>query len=309
MISLVSALYDELVHESADKRDELPLGSMGIYRCMRPQQIREIPVHLPMLMLVLSGRKDVSVRNGRQLSVHSGELLILPAETTLHITNYPAVPGKKYVGVAFAFDLEALRQFRKVYGSSLHVWDTTPRWHSKCPMSILVALRQWFQWCRYRDEADRQLVLHRQVELLLLLAQEGLSGNILLSEHPSWKQRVYHLLAMDPAHGWQVQDVCIRLGVSESSLRRRLQEEGVSFREVLEEMRLVSGLALVQETYWTIGKIADAVGYQSQSRFGERFKRRFGMTPSELRRTRVSGQGNNVIKGDGWETGIANDSA
>lgn len=37
-----------------------------------------------------------------------------------------------------------------------------------------------------------------------------------------------------------------------------------------------------------------AVGYQSQSRFGERFKRRFGLTPSALRRTRMNDPGESL---------------
>ena len=48
----------------------------------------------------------------------------------------------------------------------------------------------------------------------------------------------------------------------------------------------MQALTLVQESPWSIGRIADAVGYRSQSRFGERFKLRFGMTPSALRLTR-----------------------
>ncbi|MFV2058954.1 MAG: helix-turn-helix transcriptional regulator, partial [Thiohalomonadales bacterium] len=81
---------------------------------------------------------------------------------------------------------------------------------------------------------------------------------------------------------------CSRLGVSESSLRRKLQSEQTGFRELLEEARLSHGLYLLLETVHPIGQVADAVGYQSQSRFGERFKRRFGMTPTELRRTLVA---------------------
>ena len=94
-------------------------------------------------------------------------------------------------------------------------------------------------------------------------------------------------LELDPAHPWRMDEVGAWLGVSESTLRRHLQEEGHGFRSLLEEVRLMRGLTLVQESPWAIGRIADAVGYRSQSRFSERFKRRFGLTPSSLRQTRV----------------------
>lgn len=47
----------------------------------------------------------------------------------------------------------------------------------------------------------------------------------------------------------------------------------------------MSGLTLVQETRMTICQVADAVGYRSQSRFTDRFKERFGVTPTALRRS------------------------
>ncbi len=41
------------------------------------------------------------------------------------------------------------------------------------------------------------------------------------------------------------------------------------------------------ETFKPISGVAGTVAHQPQSRFGERFKRRFGLTPSALRRTRM----------------------
>jgi transcriptional regulator GlxA family with amidase domain len=52
---------------------------------------------------------------------------------------------------------------------------------------------------------------------------------------------------------------------------------------------MVAALALLQETFWPVGQVAAAVGYISHSRFSERFKRRFGLSPTELKKTRESG--------------------
>jgi len=93
---------------------------------------------------------------------------------------------------------------------------------------------------------------------------------------------------MDPSKDWRCAEVCKKIGMSETVLRRKLLVEETGFRELLEEMRLMTSLRLVQETKWTILRVADAVGYKSQSRFTERFKLRFGMTPTELRRGDVN---------------------
>jgi AraC-like DNA-binding protein len=126
------------------------------------------------------------------------------------------------------------------------------------------------------------------------LSRAGSAGNLLLNREASWRERVAQLVSLEPAREWEAAEVCRRLAIGESTLRRRLQEEGTGFREVMEETRLVAGLALLQETFWPVGQVALAVGYRSQSRFSERFKLRFGLTPSELKRTRMSGSGEKV---------------
>jgi len=96
------------------------------------------------------------------------------------------------------------------------------------------------------------------------------------------------MIEIDPAHQWRVHEISSRLAVSESSLRRRLQHEGIGFRDILEEVRLAMGLGMVMGTSLMIIQIADSCGYQSQSRFTERFKIRYGISPSELRKTQTN---------------------
>lgn len=285
MSDMLKTLREALKSDPYRDQEKSPFHGLGIYHCHKLQKLRAVPMLQPMIMLVVTGHKEITV-DEKTFSVHSGELFIAPPDTTLLIKNNPDPRLNDYQALGLPFSLETLDHFRQVYGADLEHWDTRPKWHEKAPETILVALCQWFYFCR--DYAlDAQLVRHRQVEILLLLAQAGLAGNLLFNVLPSWKQRVSKLIAMHPAKAWQVQDICARLGVSESVLRRHLQEEKSTFREILEEVRLALGLSLVMETFKSIGDVADAVGYQSQSRFGERFKRRFGLSPSELRRTRM----------------------
>ena len=65
------------------------------------------------------------------------------------------------------------------------------------------------------------------VELLLILAQEGVAGNLLLNGSPSLRRRAAQFIALDPARNWRLKDVCDLLGMSESALRRKLRAAGV----------------------------------------------------------------------------------
>ena len=285
MSDFICQLKDHLLSNTSN-RDKNLLQCLSIYQCYKPQKLSHVSFTQPTMLIVLKGHKEVNIHD-KSLSINNGDLLILPPSTTMWIGNFPDNRDSEYLGMGFRFDKEALDHFRLIYGSSLKDWDTSAKFHAKVPDSIIIALHNLLNWNnQYQTEAH--LTQHRQVEILLLLAQEGLVGNILLGEHPSWKQRIIQLLSTEPARSWVIGDACTQFGVSESSLRRNLRLETSNFRELLEEARLSHGLYLLLETAQPIGRVADASGYQSQSRFGERFKLRFGMTPSELRRTQIA---------------------
>ena len=279
-----------LNHAYWEHSDSLP-SCLRLYRCFKKQELRSLPFYNPVMILVLDGHKEVKIGE-RDFFIRPGELFLVPSETTLWMGNCPN--ERQYLGLAFSFTDKAIKHFRLVYGAEQKSWDLSTKWHTPSTDDVIVALRQWLSLGKSLAN-NPQLIRHKQVELLLLLAQAGLSGNILMGQHPSWCQRVSKLLMLNPSHDWVLQDVCKELAVSEASLRRRLKEEQTGFREILEGTRLLCGLSLLLETMWPIGQVADAVGYQSQSRFGERFKRRFGMTPSELRATRVKDCGENLL--------------
>jgi len=73
---------------------------------------------------------------------------------------------------------------------------------------------------------------------------------------------------------------------SESTLlrafRRELRQTPASYAR---ERRLDAALLLVQSGRYTVGQVADRVGYHSLAAFTSAFHRRFGAPPSEMRRT------------------------
>ncbi|MEM9597461.1 MAG: helix-turn-helix domain-containing protein [Acidobacteriota bacterium] len=258
---------------------------LGLYRCSRPQEIRDIRISEACVLLVLRGRKQLAT-SSRTWTASDGEMLLLPAGMSFWLGNYPAHAGTEYRGLAVRFSADVVDLFRRLYGPHVADDPSSSRRHAAAPVEFLEAVAQWVAWCSQR-RLDDVLARHRRIELLLLLARADLAGQLLTSAHTSWSRRLAELFELDPARPWRMKDVGTRLGVSESTLRRYLQEEGHGFRSLLEEVRLMRGLTLVQESPWAIGRIADSVGYRSQSRFSERFKRRFGLTPSSLRHTRL----------------------
>ena len=284
MPNQLQQLQQQVLQHIDDDPQRQPLGGIGVFHCHSVQKLREIPIYHPSIVLVLSGNKQI-ILNEQEQAIPAGNILLLPAEFSLWMENQPDTHQQVFLSLAMCFSPQVLDSFHKLYSQKVTPSNSKIIWQAEVPDDVLLAIQQWFQWCQ-QHPIDDAITAHRQLEILLLLAQAGLVNNLLYAKHPQWKTRVAQIINMNLAHAWKTKEITERLNVSESTLRRHLQNESSSFRKILEENRLVAGLSLLQETHWTIQQIAQMVGYQSQSRFCDRFKQRFGMTPSALKKTR-----------------------
>jgi AraC-like DNA-binding protein len=131
------------------------------------------------------------------------------------------------------------------------------------------------------DRVPAAIATHRLEEVLLWLGERGF--HFAPPRPASIGQQVRRLLAADPATGWSVDRVARLLATSAPTLRRRLAEEGVGFRGLVQDVRMSHALALLQNTDLPVLHVALAVGYDSASRFTARFRARFGYLPSDVR--------------------------
>lgn len=76
-------------------------------------------------------------------------------------------------------------------------------------------------------------------------------------------------------------DVARDLGMSERTLRRRLTEEGESFRDILKRVRRAVCEIYLSEGSRSMSEIAGLLGYSEHSAFSRAFRDWFGMTPTE----------------------------
>lgn len=81
----------------------------------------------------------------------------------------------------------------------------------------------------------------------------------------------------------RLDEIANKLAVSPRTLRRRLEEAGTSFSEILQRHQLKRALQALASGDQSLPSIASACGYQDTAGFGEAFKRWTGMTPREYR--------------------------
>ncbi|MGW6973965.1 AraC family transcriptional regulator [Streptomyces sp. NPDC054952] len=142
-----------------------------------------------------------------------------------------------------------------------------------------------------RDEPGQEIVLDRLLDLLLIgvlrawLADPG-SGS------PSWYRAqgdpvvgpALRLLHESPAHGWTVEELALKAGVSRASLARRFTElVGEPPVAYLTGWRIALAADLLRDPEATVATVARRVGYGSAFALSTAFKRVRGVSPQEFR--------------------------
>ncbi len=122
-------------------------------------------------------------------------------------------------------------------------------------------------------------------ELLVGNCEEALSRRP--RNYGAFRSAVENALAPLLPHGkGNAGHMAERLGVSRRTFTRRLAAEGVSFTELLGDLRLELARHYLTDETLSISRIAWLLGYQEVSAFTHAFKRRTGTPPREARLTR-----------------------
>lgn len=101
----------------------------------------------------------------------------------------------------------------------------------------------------------------------------------------SLKRRILDLCLTGNFEDWPTTDeIATRLGLSKSTLHRRLADEGQTIRAIKEEKRRSQAAYLLKFTNLSVSTIAQSVGYAETSAFHRAFRRWYSATPHQLRR-------------------------
>ncbi|GAA5234398.1 AraC family transcriptional regulator [Verticiella sediminum] len=100
-----------------------------------------------------------------------------------------------------------------------------------------------------------------------------------------WAARVRRQLKRTPPTAWPAFDtLAASFGVSVSTLRRRLEQEGQSYRAIREQLRRDLALAWLADTRRSVTRIALELGFADPSAFRRAFRGWTGARPGEYRR-------------------------
>ncbi|MCA1921117.1 AraC family transcriptional regulator [Buttiauxella noackiae] len=243
----------------------------------RLHHLHRVKLFSPAICRITQGSKII-IQDGNRLVATPDELIIIPANTELEIVNQPAQ------GV-FRSDLlllctELLTAFKAQY-----IQDFPQARHTSlcAPMSSGLSFMWQNLLSAVRHDLPAQLQEHQAMGLLLALHHDGLAGPLLIERRFNLAEQVRQIIMLSPAKPWTAQDIARHLSLGTSTLRRRLQQESLSYRQIIEEVRMSYALGQLQTTALPIGEIASRSGYLSSSRFTARFRQHYGCLPKNVR--------------------------
>lgn len=109
----------------------------------------------------------------------------------------------------------------------------------------------------------------------------------MLAELPrahSLTERVRALLAEQLANGPSLGQIARQVSMSERTLARHLEDEGTTYKALLEDLRRRLALRYVRRSELPFGEIAGLLGFSQAAAFHRAFRRWTGRTPLEYRR-------------------------
>ena len=105
----------------------------------------------------------------------------------------------------------------------------------------------------------------------------------LFDKHDDLAAQVRAILSQTQGQYLHLEAVAERLFMSSRTLKRRLQQVGLGYQQLLDEARKRDAIKLIQNTHLTIEQIAQHLGYTDAANFTRAFKKWTGDTPSRYR--------------------------
>jgi len=78
-------------------------------------------------------------------------------------------------------------------------------------------------------------------------------------------------------------EIAHRLGLSEWALQRKLRDQGLSFTQLVDQIRQDTAMAHLKQQHLSVTQLASLLGYSETSAFSRAFKRWFGLSPKHWR--------------------------
>ncbi|OQQ06013.1 AraC family transcriptional regulator [Vibrio campbellii] len=250
-----------------------------IFRAEQLQKLRNVRIHSPSIIQIITGSKRLFWKESA-LDISHSELLLCEASASLSFENLPQ--KGKFLSRMFSFHCvptDAMLELSMRVGTG----DESPRLAADNALHETLNALYAFEQHGMSKETQTFWVMG----LYQQLAERGALHHLFVSSNITFSQKLSRYLSFSPGEEHSLEEAAERFAMSRATMIRKLKQEGTQYREVLAEVRLNHALYLMQNGHYNVAMLAQLCGYQSEGRFSQRFKGKFGLTPSDYIKTVV----------------------
>ncbi|EJD6670911.1 helix-turn-helix transcriptional regulator [Providencia rettgeri] len=244
------------------------------------------------MIAMLCGAKGNVVINGQSIDISSDITLIMPKYSQVScniVCNTVNQPIEIHTLSMTEFELQAVFLLLiTLMKSSAPLTSHQPIYHVSPPETVRDNFRLLKQCLPLKKQSESQEALLMKQSLyfiLMAIYQEGVDILTIFRfnyDEPK-NQAITHLITQEPQKKWSLDDVAKALFTTPSTLRRHLNREGVSFRQLLLDVRMGMALNYLTFSNYSVYQISHRCGFGSNAYFCDVFKRKYNMTPSQFR--------------------------
>lgn len=139
------------------------------------------------------------------------------------------------------------------------------------------------------DADTYRLPIHGQGQEMLQMARQVASRQLesLLKRSSSVEAIQWHARELMRSRSPRREMVAERLGISPSTLDRRLKQAELTWQQIVDGIRAQLAVEYLSDPTLTVSSVAEKLGFSDTRAFQRRFKRWTGMTPTEFRNCRI----------------------
>lgn len=247
----------------------------------RRETISQLAMPSAGLVIVIEGRKEI-VAGADHRVYQAGDAFVLPASAHVDVVNEPDAESGVYRALFIRFPrelvIEAARRWPQFVGQKAHFGE--PVLNADLCSAILHSAEVLSQ----RLQASRRVIDHRILEILLILAEQGVLPLVPKYVDGSAAEAVRLLIRHRLHLPWSAANVAAQLSMSEATLRRRLRAEGQTLQALLRAERMNAAYIVLKDRDADVADALAATGYRSRSHFARHFRESFGVNPATVRR-------------------------
>lgn len=265
------------------------ITDVSAFKFRRRERVADINLETPLIGLIIEGSKEVHGDWGVE-TFGPGSIMLMPRGLHCDAVNIPDEESGHYLSLMIEVRGPLLERFRNAYHGEIEAMHQ----HHSRPAAICLSVEPtpplWSAFMHFvrsgkeEDIALSRVVEHRIQEILLLLTH--VPGAVyylgLVEEEPV--EQLTARIAQEPARNWTLTMAARDMGMSVSTLKRRLSDRDITFTRLLTETRMRRARDLLSRTGMSVQEVALSCGYESAGYFARRFRQSFGQAPREFQK-------------------------